>query len=396
MPLLIIALFLPGSIRQVGQHKMAMTLQRSNGRVSLDRLYFPGRHYIGFWKSFLEFPMTLETIDFSNDDVGSELDAKDMDPLNCRDRDGKLLIIDVTAQYMLPTDIKKMAQLYREFKLNYEGFIVAELRAELVLAGNLFRADDFWKNREALNKIFFDRCKIAMARRHVVCWGLQVWGVRLQKGYEDKVIKTQVVTQRRKTQIVMLDAARVRAATNILLATLRKNVTVTTAYGEAQVYSITKLAIATAEARLVSVMGNNIDLVSATFRRVKQLGVMSRMQSVVYQWRMLLEVLCNRGGSNLTNTRSGSAVIVYNDVPNVLGPVTPAPSLPDSFSAHSYAGAPMGKLTLHRRLADTERGAEEHPQSREAPASLPSATAANGALLARSRQQSSDGVAHEL
>lgn len=248
----------------------------------------------------------METIDFSNEPV--EEDAKDMQPLACRDRDGKQIFLDVSVQYQLLPE--RLPQLYRDYKLVYEAFIVADLRAELLLAGNSFRAEEFWNALPKIIKIFTERCDAVMERRHVKCWGLQLWGMRLAPRFEAKVVLTQVMKQRADTAKVNLNAVAVRSQTKVVVSELRKGVTITLARGDVEVYRNVEYAKNVALVRHITNQALILDSVKSTFKACRGCSGITGQQMVVYQWRILLGILSGSGNSSATGHRQAS--IIYD------------------------------------------------------------------------------------
>lgn len=392
VPIIIILLFLPYSITQLGQHKIALAKNRWSGRVGLDRVYTPGRYWIGFWRNFLEFPLTLETIDFS--DEVPEADVDDLHALRCRDMDGKQIWLDVSLQYQLIPE--RLADIYRDTKLLYEDLIIADMRAEFLMAANSFRARDIWENYTKVHNIFLERCKAVMLRRHVICWGLQVWGSRLHKKYEAKVVATQVSKQRYKKNEVAMQSARIRQATKIMVAEMKKRKTIIEARGTAAVYTNLQQAKATALRRLISMEAFIIDQVNGTFLNLSAPSVnigLNGSQMTVYQWRILLE-----------KAVAGKSTIAYSQLPNHLGPATPPPPLPKSFSARSYAGKKQTALMGQqgRRLAEPDGDPEPSPrkpklrlQQRRAAAAAPLRAPPAAAAAGARERRAQDKIASE-
>lgn len=351
--MIFIILFLPCAIAQLGQHKIALAKNRWSGRVDLERVYYPGRYWIGFWRNFLEFPLTLETIEFSNEKPEDGVD--DLRALRCRDSDGKEIFLDVSLQYQLIPE--RLAQVYRESRLRYEDIIISEVRAEFLKAANQFRARDMWENFTLVRDALLEQCHLVMERRHVHCWDLQVWGSRLNKRLESKVVLTQVTKQRRKREEAALEVARIREKTKVMVAEYKKKQTIINARGSAAVYNVTQFAKAVSQARIISAEAMIIDQVNDTFFKRLQMsgrtkGLVGR-QVTVYQWRMFLETVVARNAS-----------LTLNTLPNHLGPPTPRPPLPSSFSARSYAGKPQTGMLGDpgRRLAKEQQGRGEDAQ----------------------------------
>jgi len=303
----VIILFFPCTMTQLGQFKMGLVRNKITGFVDLENTYEPGRYWIGFWQEFIEFPSTLQTIEFSEEKP--EAGVQHLTVLKSRDKDGKQILLDVSIQYRLSH--KTIGNLYKEMLIEYENIFIAELRDQLAKAANLFEIQDAWQNYDSVVELMRVRCEAVLKKRFAECWGLQLWGVTLTKRFEAKLIQTQVRKQAQKTGLAKKTQAEVRAKTQVLLAEYKKNVTILKSGGEAEKYNIERLAYATAQANVISAQAKALqivkDRVCPSFARVLDNSTgaatcagnsaMSTTQLVAYQNQVLLKVL---NGSHFT------------------------------------------------------------------------------------------------
>jgi hypothetical protein len=105
------------------------------------------------------------------------------------------------------------------------------------------------------------RCEAVLSNRNAECWGLQLWGVGLNQRFEDKLINTQVMKQRVKTNRAYYSQAQVRAGSKVLLAEKQKNILVVQTGGDAEKYLIEHQAIATATGMLISAQAKSLQIV---------------------------------------------------------------------------------------------------------------------------------------
>lgn len=297
----LIILFFPCTMTQLGQFKYGIMRNKITGYVDLDQHFEPGRYWIGFWQEFVEFPSTLQTIEFSEEKP--EEGVQHLTVLKSRDKDGKMVTLDISIQYRLPKE--NIGRIYKDMLLAYEDIFIAELRDQLAKAANLYAIEDTWQNYESVVDLMRVRCEAVMKKRHAQCWGLQLWGVGLTKRYETKLIETQVKKQAQRTATAEKTQASVRATTRVLLAEYKKNVTILRAGGDADAYKITQLAYANARANLVSAQAKSLqiirDHVCPGFARVGNNGTgiatchqshaMEGKQLVAYQNQVLLKNL---------------------------------------------------------------------------------------------------------
>jgi len=297
----LIILFFPCTMTQLGQFKYGIMRNKITGYVDLDQHFEPGRYWIGFWQEIVEFPSPLQTIEFSEEKP--EEGVQHLTVLRSRDKDGKQVSLDISIQYRLPK--ANIGLIYKDMLLAYEDIFIAELRDQLAKAANLYAIEDTWQNYESVVDLMRLRCEAILKKRHVQCWGLQLWGVGLTKRYETKLIETQVKKQAQRTAIATKIQASVRATTRVLLAEYKKNVTILRAAGDANAYKITQLAYANARANLVSAQAKALqiirDHVCPAFARVGDNGTgiatchqshaMEGKQLVAYQNQVLLKNL---------------------------------------------------------------------------------------------------------
>jgi len=254
---IIIILFFPCTVTQLGQFKIGLIKNKVTGYVDLDTSYEPGRYWIGFWKEFIEFPSTLQTIEFSEEKP--EEGVQHLSVLRSRDKDGKQILLDISIQYRLSP--KNIGRIYKDMLVGYEDIYISELRDALAKAANTFEIQDAWSNYQSIVDKMTIRCEEVLLNRHADCWSLQLWGVTLTTKYEAKLILTQVRKQALKTEMARKTQAEVRAKTQVLLAEYRKNVTIIKSAGEADKYVIERRAYATAQANVVMAQATSLQIV---------------------------------------------------------------------------------------------------------------------------------------
>lgn len=296
--IVVIILFFPCTVTQLGQWKLGLVRNKVTGYVDLDTPHEPGRYWIGFWKEFVEFPSILKTIEFSGETP--EEGVRHLSVLNSRDKDGKLIRLDISVQYRLSLD--NIGKIYRDMLIYYEDIYISELRDAFAKAANLFAISDMWENYTSVSDIMFDRCAYTLATRHAECWGLQIWGVSLSREYEVKVIETQVRKQAAKTERARKDQLAIREETKVMEADIQKQITIVESGGIAAVYNIEREAYAVAEANFVGAQAEALrivkNLVCPAHAKSNVTGncsgdpwLMSPKQLVKYQKMILLKTM---------------------------------------------------------------------------------------------------------
>ncbi|CAK9097140.1 unnamed protein product [Durusdinium trenchii] len=211
----------------------------------------PGRYFVGFWHEFLHFPTTLNTIEFADEAV--EDGVQMLGKLRSRDKDGKQIWLDVSVQYRIYP--QELPQIYREMTKLYEDVYISELRGALQRVTNEFTIDQAWKDYATVQKKMHDICKEVLTVRHADCWGLQLWGIRLQVEYENQLIRTQVRKQAEETALARQTQTTYRQKTEVILAEYVANLTVIQQKGQADKQRIERDAVSAARSALVTAQG---------------------------------------------------------------------------------------------------------------------------------------------
>eukprot|EP00440_Ansanella_granifera_P069426 gb/GFBE01075320.1/.p1 GENE.gb/GFBE01075320.1/~~gb/GFBE01075320.1/.p1 ORF type:complete len:346 (+),score=111.03 gb/GFBE01075320.1/:1-1038(+) len=271
-----IILFGPASVIQLERLHFGLAKNGVTGVVDMENPMSPGRYYLGFWMEMVSFPSTLNTIEFSTE--APEEGVHHLSVLRSRDKDGKRIYLDVSVQYrLLQADVGK---IYKEMLTFYEDVLISELRNSLAIACNKFAISDAWDNHDKVISIMQEACQDALTPRMAECWGLQLWGIRLESKYEAALVKTQVRKQAQETERNRKFHTVVRAETQVMLAEYRKNKTIIEAGGEAQKFLIEQEAVATATQNLIEMESQSVKL-------VKDIVVVNRTQQFMTEAELI-------------------------------------------------------------------------------------------------------------
>mmetsp|Transcript_70795 Transcript_70795/g.166122 ORF Transcript_70795/g.166122 Transcript_70795/m.166122 type:complete len:356 (-) Transcript_70795:95-1162(-) len=284
-----ILLVFPLSFVEVSRLNYALAKDSVTGVVDMETVWTEGRYYLGFWTEAILFPSTLRTIEFSEEKPEEEV--QHLSVLRSRDMDGKRIYLDVSVQYLLMQD--KVGNIYNEMLTFYEDIYISELRDQLSKACNRFAIEDAWLNYTQVIDLMTEACTQALSTYHATCWGLQLWGIRLEPKFEAALIRTQVRKQGQRTEENRKRHTVVRAETEVRLAEFRKNKTIIEADGEAQRYLIQQEALATAEANYMDAQAKSLEIVR-NIVKVRNETEMSNDQLIRYQKLLMLQ--------NKTNT----------------------------------------------------------------------------------------------
>jgi len=292
---ILIILFFPCTVTQIGQFKYGLAKNKITGTVDLESSFGPGRYWIGFWKEFIEFPSTLNTIEFSDDKP--EAGVKHLSKLTTQDQKGNPMYLDVSIQYRLMKP--QLGKIYRNMTTLYEDIYISDLRDQLSKAANQFSIKQAWTQYSFVLKTMFDKCKEILAKKGAECWGLQLWGIAVSEEYQRDLIRTQVQTQKRETSKAQLRQAEVRAQTGAQLAAFTRDIQLVNANATANQITIERQASAAAEANLVRAQAEVIGIIKKTVNLVKasggtytgsaSLAYLSDAQLVTYQKYVMLQ-----------------------------------------------------------------------------------------------------------
>jgi len=234
-----------------------------------NKVYHGGTHFIGFWNSFVVFPATVQTIEFS-DRVG----FRTAEALHTRTKEGLGLHLSISFQYKLDPD--RIPELYTLTNIAYEGLFTRVARDQLLEAASEYEGPQYWLERKAIG----DHMRLLVDEQLRVSysslWGLQLLIIDLPDRYESSITETQVQQQMVKTRQNQQTAASIRADTEVLKSEFARDVQVVQADAQANYTLATKLAEAEALRRKLSAEAEALGYVR------KKLGL-SAMGTVEYQ-----------------------------------------------------------------------------------------------------------------
>lgn len=217
-----------------------------NKYVDTDTVYDPGRHFIGPWNSFVLFPSSVRSIEFSNE-VKLESLGMRYPALHTRTKEGLALHLQVSLQYRLIKD--HIGDLYKEFNKDFEKFFLCQIRDTLIKAAADYEGPQLWINRRAVSARMYEMVNEVLGQTYAECWGLQLMVIELPKEFEDSIVATQVVQQNVSTMENEQIATQIRAETDVIRSLFAKKVKVVEAAGHKNYTLATKTARAHARSR---------------------------------------------------------------------------------------------------------------------------------------------------
>lgn len=244
-----------------------------------DKVYHGGTHLIGPWNSFVTFPATVRTLEFS-DRIG----YRTAEALHTRTKEGLGLHLSISFQYLL--DPERIPQLYALTNQAYEGLFTRIARDQLLEAASEYEGPEYWLDRKTIGDHMRRLVDQQLQASYSKLWGLQLLVIDLPDNYEASITMTQVSQQLAKTRKNEQFAASIRADTEVLRADFARDIEVVQAGAKANYTLATKLAEAEASRRKIAAEADALGYVR------KKLGL-TALGAVKYQQLSAYEMLEN-------------------------------------------------------------------------------------------------------
>jgi hypothetical protein len=185
-----------------------------------------GLHFLGLVHSFIKFPKTVQTIEFSNET------SADRRPIESRTSDGLEVILEISFQYTLQKE--NLYNLYNRYALGYHNVFQNIAIDILTEEATKYTAYEFFWDRGkikedfqmALNNHFSKNCFADIQF-------LQLRSVDLPPAFEGAIQESEVSKQDIKKAEAELNKVQIEVDTMKKAAQYQKNVTVNLAEGEA-------------------------------------------------------------------------------------------------------------------------------------------------------------------
>jgi len=269
------------SVGQVDQNEYGLVMNWVTKKIGTN-VYHGGTHLIGFWNTFVAFPATVQTIEFSERPWMHTSTS-----LHTRTKEGLGLHLSISFQYKLnPDDIPK---LYALTNLNYEGLFTRIARDQLLEAASEYEGPQYWQERRKIGDHMRRLVDEQLRDSYASLWGLQLLVIDLPDQYEMSITMTQVQQQMAKTRTNEQVAASIRADTEVMNADYSKQIKIIQASADANYTLNTKLAEAeaakrkiTAEADALAFTRKTLKLSAAGAVEYQQLGAYAGLENATF------------------------------------------------------------------------------------------------------------------
>lgn len=344
------------SMDQVEQNEYGLVFNWVTKSIGT-QVYHGGTHFVGFWNTFVTFPATVQTIEFS-----TRLGLRTAEALHTRTKEGLGLHLSIAFQYKLNPD--EIPQLYALTNKMYEALFTRIARDQLLEAASEYEGPQYWMEREAIGDHMRRLVDSQLKASHASLWGLQLIGIDLPDQYEQSITNTQVQQQMVKTRRNEQVAASIRADTEVLRAEFARKIQVVQAGASANATVVEQLAAAEAEKRRIAaeadVLGYARDKMKLSAQGVveyQQLGAYATLQNATF----LANVL---GATPFLPVGGQPAPVKMVQTAPAQVPMKPAPEVSAQAENATAQGAALRQTTSGlQRAGSSTRG---HPPGAEA------------------------------
>jgi len=231
------------SVGQVDQNDYGLVMNWVTKTIGTD-VYHGGTHMIGFWNSFVRFPATIQTIEFSERPWMHTASS-----LHTRTKEGLGLHLGISFQYKLNPD--HLPKLFALTNTNYEGLFTRIARDEILEAASEYEGPQYWLERRKIGDHMRRLVTAQLKQSYASLWGLQLLVIDLPDQYEMSITLTQVQKQMASTRSAEQVATGIRADIEVMSADFARQIEIVQAGATANYTLATKLAEAEAAKRRI-------------------------------------------------------------------------------------------------------------------------------------------------
>ena len=224
-------------------------LQNNITREIETTVYEEGFYFTGLFATFIKFPSTWVTIEFSPSSEANDI------PITANTQDGFQIVIDISFQYRLQA--ANLLELYSQYGLFYEDFYMQEARSIIRNIASEYNASDFYTNRISVDIALQVGLANASGQFLAQIGAFQLRQVDLPTDI-DQALQNLFLTQLDIDQALLeQQAATIRAQTLIIQAQAQANITIIEAEALATALNITITAEGAALFELANQTGMN-------------------------------------------------------------------------------------------------------------------------------------------
>lgn len=188
-----------------------------------NQTYTSGIHFLGFQHSFIVFPKSAQTIDFTDNGDSGIIDS--------RTSDGLVVLLEVSFQYELQKN--SLYHMYKEYGTEYENNMILITIDVINKISNNYTAYDFFVNRSGISAVM----ESSLTSRLNADMGIdikffQLKNVDLPDSFEEAIQTTEVKKQDIEKAKAEKSKATIEIETKIQKAEQNKEIILNKAYGQ--------------------------------------------------------------------------------------------------------------------------------------------------------------------
>lgn len=252
MVLLIISVSLFGaSFKTLGPLEAGLKINTVTQTISTDTIYTSGRYFLGLTNSFIVYPTTLQSVEFSDS-------SPDAPALQASTAEGQSIILELSFQFRVR--VAALGALYRKYTLSYKSRYISVAESLLKNQAVLYSASDYFTRRREIAEVFHSALHNELYVNHfsaVEHFQLRKFSFKTQTtgsvSTADQSILTKLIKEQNvQTASINQNSTLVRATTAVIQSQAANEVVVI----NAQAASLSKVIVQEANARGISIALN--------------------------------------------------------------------------------------------------------------------------------------------
>jgi len=205
-------------------------------------LYEGGRHSIGWLKHFKEFPLTFQTLEFS------QVNAN---PIEVRSRDGLVLTLDVSFQYTLSSDGLDILALYMRWENDYASAYEKIARNIIRDVSADFDAFQFFFNRSLIVADTVTAMSSYFVNIGAIINQVQLLNIYLPSTFNAAIQETEITRTKISQASVDRETVIIQAGTDLLAAQKQAEVLIVQANTRAASVTLQKTQEAAVQKQII-------------------------------------------------------------------------------------------------------------------------------------------------
>jgi len=244
------------SFQVLGPLEMGIDLNKYSQELNEEQVFGPGRYVLGIGHTFLNFPSTLQSIEFSEQpgSAGAELDIFT--------NQGQTIFIDVSFQYRLVKE--ELIDLYYLYGKDYESGFIKIAQSSIKETATLFDQNQYYTERELIAAAMEIDLRNELRLVHANVTGFQLRDIELLQQAEDSIIRTLTASEAAVRATFEQQVRELEAEIDVIAGGATASIQVINAEADANAFEIREKAVADAiEIRLNAESNAMADLQSA-------------------------------------------------------------------------------------------------------------------------------------